>query len=227
MTTPNQQGPPPDLLARVAGDLRPVPAAAPLATRVLWWTPVGLVLFLGVPLYFGLRVDANVLGPWITWGASACQVALGIWMVWAGGRESAPGRRLPWRLSSAALILAASVIVFLTAVTFAVSPTVPPAALTYWRAGAFCFRGSLVVGAPLLFLAGWLLGRSLPGQPWVAGALFGGGAGLTADAGWRLVCPVSDPWHVLVGHGSAVVVLTIVGSVGAYWAARRRIGLGG
>jgi hypothetical protein len=93
--------------------------------------------------------------------------------------------------------------------------------MAYWRADTFCVRGSLAAGAPLLFLAGWWLGRSLPGQPWLAGALFGAGAGLTADAGWRLVCPVSDPWHVLVSHTGAVVVLATIGAVGAYLVARK------
>jgi hypothetical protein len=80
--------------------------------------------------------------------------------------------------------------------------------------------------------AGWVIACAvgavavnvaLPGQPWLAGALFGAGAGLTADASWRLVCPVSDVWHVVAGHGGAVLVLTAMGSVGAYVAARRRL----
>jgi hypothetical protein len=75
----------------------------------------------------------------------------------------------------------------------------------------------------LLFLAGWLLGRALPGQPWLAGALFGAGAGLTADASWRLVCRISDPWHVLAAHGGAIIVLAAVGAVAAYLAAARRM----
>jgi hypothetical protein len=147
-------------------------------------------------------------------------VALGIWLLWAGARESTPGRRLPVRVATLTLLAAGLVVLGVTALTFAVSPTTMPGSMRPWEIGAFCFRGSLVVGAPMLFLAGWLMGRALPGQPWLAGALFGGGAGLTADASWRLVCPISDPWHVLAGHGSAVLVLTIVGAAGAYLAAR-------
>ena len=222
MTSADQGRPPDDLVARIAADLRPVRPTGTPGRRVVWWAPLALAAAAGVPLVVGLRADAPALGPVVTWGASAAQLALGVWLVWAGGRESVAGRRLPMRVASVALVLAAALILVLTAVTFTLSPTTLPGSLTAWHAGSFCFRGSLVVGSPLLLLAGWLLGRALPGQPWLAGALFGGGAGLTADAGWRLVCPVSDPWHVLAAHGSAILVLTAVGSASAYLAARRR-----
>ena len=105
--------------------------------------------------------------------------------------------------------------------TFGIGPTslgrVLPAA-----AATVCFGGHIVLGAPVLFVAAALLGRALPGQPWLAGALFGAGAGLVADASWRLVCPISDPWHVLPAHGSAVLVLAAVGSLTGYVLARRR-----
>jgi hypothetical protein len=214
--------PPDALLSRIAGDLRPVRPLGTPSRRLIYWAPAGLFLFLAVPWLIGLRLDAPALGPFATWGASVAQVAFGIGLVWAGGRESVPSRRLPAAVATAGLLGAAALVAALSAITFSISPTTLPAALTAWHAGTFCFRGSLVVGAPLLFLAGWLLGRSLPGQPWLAGALFGGGSGLTADASWRLVCPVSDPWHVLTAHGGAVIVLTAIGALAAHFAARRR-----
>jgi hypothetical protein len=221
--TAGRSAPPDELLARIAADMRPVrPLASPLR-RVLMSVPVGLVVFLGLPLYVGLRADASTLGPLLTWGASAAQVSLGVWLLWAGAREARPGRRLSLRLNAAVLVATAAIVAGLTALTFAVSPTTLPGSLLPWSAGSFCYRGSLAVGAPQLFLAGWALGRALPGHPWLAGALFGAGAGLTADATWRLLCPVSDPWHVLVGHGGALVTLTLVGAVGAAVAARRRV----
>ncbi len=222
MTPPAAPTPPSSLLSRISGDLRPVQPLGTSGRRVAYWAPAGVALFVAVPLLSGLRFDASTLGPLATWGASAAQVGFGIWLVWAGGRESLPSRRLPTPLVSAGLLLAAAFVVSLTAITFSISPTELPATLTAWHAGTFCFRGSLIVGAPLLFLAGWLLGRSLPALPRLAGALFGGGAGLTVDAGWRLACPVSDPWHVLTGHGGAVLVLTAIGAMAAQIVARRR-----
>lgn len=117
--------------------------------------------------------------------------------MWAGATEGRPDRRLPTRLLGGALGAGAGFVFILTSLTYAVSPTTLGEALPPWRAGSFCFQGSVVAGAPLLFLAAGLLGRTLPGLPWLTGALFGAGAGMTADATWRLMCPVSDPWHVL------------------------------
>lgn len=221
MTPSGRTAPPDDLLARIAADLRPVRPLAPAFRRVLLVVPVGLAVFLGLPLYIGVRADAATLGPLLTWGASAAQVTLGVWLLWAGAREARPGQRLPMRLNASLLASAAAAAVALTTITFVMSPTTLSESLLPWRADTFCFRGSVTVGAPLLFLAGWLLGRALPGQPWLAGALFGAGAGLTADATWRLVCPVSDPWHVITGHGGAVLALTAIGALGAYVAAQR------
>jgi Negative regulator of sigma F len=214
--------PPPDLLARVQADLapvRPVSTTAGLGR----WLPLGLCLFVGLPLYVGVRGDAGRLGPWLTWGASVVQLAAALWFVWAGATESRPDRRLPTRLLGGALGAGAVLVVILTSLTYAVSPTTLGGGLLPWRAGSFCFQGSVVAGAPLLFLAAGLLGRTLPGLPWLTGALFGAGAGMTADATWRLICPVSDPWHVLTAHGSVVLALSALGALTAEVAARRRI----
>lgn len=213
--------PPPDLLARVEADLAPVRPAS-TARGVGRWLPLGLCVLIGLPLYVGLRSDADQIGPWLTWGLSAIQFAAGIWFIWAGATESRPDTRLPTRLLGGAFGSAAVLVMAVTSLTYAVSPTTLGEALPPWRAGSFCFQGSLVAGAPLLFLAGGLLGRTLPGLPWLTGALFGAGAGMTADATWRLMCPVSDPWHVLAAHGGAVLALGVLGALTGEIAARRR-----
>lgn len=45
-----------------------------------------------------------------------------------------------------------------------------------------------------------LAARAYPTRPVVAGALLGLGAGLMANAGWRLFCHFSEPAHVLSAH---------------------------
>lgn len=214
--------PPPDLLAQVQGDLAPVRPTS-TAAGVARWLPLAVCVFVGLPVYVGVRGDAGQLGPWLTWGASAVQFIAGIWFVWAAATESRPDRRLPTRRLSAALGLGALLVIVVTSLTYAVSPTMLGDALPPWRAGTFCFEGSVVAGAPLLFLAAALLGRTLPGLPWLTGALFGAGAGMTADATWRLMCPVSDPWHVLTAHGGAVLALGALGAATAELVARRRV----
>ncbi|MGE4221994.1 MAG: NrsF family protein [Vicinamibacterales bacterium] len=213
--------PPPDLLTRVEADLAPVRPASTVG-GVGRWLPLALAVLVGLPLYVGVRSDAQQLGPWLTWGVSAVQFMTGIWFVWAGATEGRPDRRLPTRLLGGALGAAAVLVIGVTSLTYAVSPTTLGEALPPWRAGTFCFQGSVFAAAPLLLLAGGLLGRTLPGLPWLTGALFGAGAGMTADATWRLMCPVSDPWHVLTAHGGAVLALGALGAIAAEVAARRR-----
>ncbi len=221
--TSNPIEPPADLMARVAADLEPVRPLGPGWRRAPVWLAAGLVLGVAAPFLVGVRADAIVLGPALTVGASMAQWMLGVWLLWAGAREARPGRRLPLRLTTVGLCAAALLIVALTAMTFTASPTTLGRLLP-GTAAMVCFGGHLLLGLPMLFIAGVLLGRALPGQPWLAGALFGAGAGLAADASWRLVCPISDPWHVLPTHGSAVLLLAAVGSATGYLAARRSFG---
>ena len=61
----------------------------------------------------------------------------------------------------------------------------------------------------------WLAARALPTRPALAGALYGLGAGLMADAGVRLFCWVSAPAHVLVAHGGAILCLAAAGALAA------------
>jgi hypothetical protein len=47
----------------------------------------------------------------------------------------------------------------------------------------------------------------------VAGALYGLGCGLIADAGLRLYCDYSAPLHVVLAHGGAVAGAMMAGSL--------------
>jgi len=40
-------------------------------------------------------------------------------------------------------------------------------------------------------------------------------------AGWRLVCPISTPWHVLTAHGGSVITITLLGALTAHFVAAR------
>jgi hypothetical protein len=33
------------------------------------------------------------------------------------------------------------------------------------------------------------------------------------NAGWRIACPVSTPWHALGAHGAAIVATAILGAL--------------
>ena len=64
---------------------------------------------------------------------------------------------------------------------------------------------------PAVVLANILAARAYPTRPRFAGALLGLGAGLMADAGWRLFCHYSEPAHVLSAHLGGVVVSMLIG----------------
>ena len=48
--------------------------------------------------------------------------------------------------------------------------------------------------------------RSSDASPIMWVALYGAGAGLISDGGWRIFCHISNPAHVLAAHGLAVGV---------------------
>ncbi len=75
---------------------------------------------------------------------------------------------------------------------------------------------------PVVALASILAARAYPTRPAVAGALLGLGAGLMADAGWRIFCHFSEPAHVLSAHLAAVVLSTMIGVLAALRLCDRR-----
>jgi hypothetical protein len=123
-----------------------------------------------------------------------------------------PGRSLRAR----ALLLTTGSIGGLSAVvtlrTWSVSPTTldpfSPVII-----GEICFVGTLATALPLLIGAAVLAHRAFSVRPWSSGALYGLGAGLGADAGWRLFCHFSDPAHVFPTHTGAVLTVAVLGMV--------------
>src|SRR5258708_39643147 len=82
-----------------------------------------------------------------------------------------------------------------------------------WIMGLGCGIGSTVAGGILVLVFSWLFRNSLATRPTVAGALYGAGAGLAINAGWRIACPVSTPWHALGAHGAAIIATVGLGAL--------------
>lgn len=213
--------PPRELRELIARDLRPVrPLASPwLRATVL--LPLALIVLAGIPWILGMRNDALTLGAGMSWGISALQVLAGIALVGLALEESVPGHALSARVLFTSIATAIVIIIVVTATTFAASPSVAPGPMrgTFFK---FCFRYSVLAGAPVVLAAGFLAARALPLRPWAAGALYGLGAGLITDAGWRLFCEVSAPGHVLAAHGAAILSLTLLGALAAEATERMR-----
>lgn len=195
---------------RLAADYHPVrPLAAPSA-RMLWLLPVATLALLAAPVVFDVRADAVRLGWLGLWGASGLQVVMGLALMVAALREAVPGRG--WTATASALWLAVPLafVVLVTLNSWQSSPALVRNG--WWFVGVLCFGGSFASGLPVVALASVLAARAYPTRPALAGALLGLGAGLVADAGWRVFCHFSEPAHVLSAHVGAVVMSMLAGS---------------
>lgn len=226
--------PPEALLRAIAEDFKPVkPSPRPLRLAVLT-VPHALVASSLVLLAIGIRGDSHMLGPLLTWGASAVQFALGIVLVWIAAHESTPAARLPKGTVYSVAVAALLVVIATTVSTFSISPlgstlrvagavrVLPP-----WIIDLGCGIGSTVMGGILVLLFTWLFRNSLPIRPTVAGALYGAGAGVAINAGWRIACPFPTLRHALGAHGAAIVATVILGALIGRFLGNRRFRIGG
>lgn len=205
---------PPALRDAVARDLHPVAPLPPPTRRAVVLVPLALVLLVASSALFGVRVDSPRLGLLLTWGASVLQMAFALVVMAAALREAVPGTLLPRHVLQLLLGAAVAGVLALTWLTWSVSPTTirPLAVVFVWQV---CVAGTYVSALPTLAVAAWLVRRAYPLRPWIAGALCGLGAGLLADAGWRLFCHYSDPSHVLGAHALAILLATLTGAAAA------------
>jgi hypothetical protein len=224
------------LMRAIAQDLRPVrPSPQPLRL-ILRMVPVALLVSSLILLAIGPRDDLRVLGPLLTWGASAVQFVLAIALVWIAAHESIPVGRLPRQIVYSAAVAASLVVVFISLLTFSTIPAsepllrVPPLVnemlrSSPWIMGFGCGIGSTLAGGILVLFFSWVFRNSLATPTMEAGALYGAGAGLAINAGWRIACPVSTPWHALGAHGAAIIATVILGAlIGRFLGNRRLLG---
>jgi hypothetical protein len=201
---------PAELRARAAADytaVRPLPAPA---IRALAVTPFAMLALLAAPSYFTVREDAATLGWLFTWGASLVQVTAGFMLIAAALRESVPGRS--WTPAQLALWIIAPLLLVI-GVTFAsASVSALPLGRGWWGVGVVCLGGSAAMALPIVALAGVLAMRAYPTRPVIAGLLAGLGAGLMADAGWRIFCHYGEPAHVLSAHLGGVLIAAAAGA---------------
>jgi hypothetical protein len=229
--------PPEALMRAIAQDLRPVrPSPRPLQLA-LRMVPHALLVSSVILLAIGPRHDAGILGPLLTWGASAAQFALSIAFVWIAAHESTPAGRLPKQIAYAAAGAAFLLVVLVTLQTFSTSPVnepllrVPPRVnellrASPWIMGFACGIGSTLAGGILVLLFSCVFRDSLATRPTAACALYGAGAGLAINAAWRIACPVSTPSHVLGSHGAALIATVILGALIGRFLGNRRLRLG-
>ena len=204
------------LLTEISRDLKPVRPRLVPSRLTLLLTPLALVASLSAVTLIGVRRDSAALGPFVMWGASIVQVGFGLMLVWTAARETTPAQRLPRSLVWSIIVTAWLVVVAVALWTYAVGPTSVLSDLAASKAGLVCGVGSGFVGASVVLAFAWFFRHSLAARPALAGAIYGAGAGITVNGGWRLACPISTPWHLLTAHAPAMVSTVALGAAVAH-----------
>src|SRR5579875_384269 len=222
------------LMRAIADDLKPVKPSPRPFRLALQTAPIALLISSLVLVSLGVRGDSRILGPLLTWGASAAQFALAIMLIWIAAHEGTPAGRLPRGTVYSALAATFLVVVGITVSTFSVSPVgstlrfAGAMRIPLWVMDLVCGVGSTVAGGILVFLFSRLFRNSLAIRPGVAGTLYGAGAGIAINAGWRIACPYSTLRHALGAHGAAIIATVLLGAlIGRFLGNRRSRGLGG
>ena len=204
----------------VERDLRPTRPLRPPLIRALVLTPIAVAIVLAIPGTHFFRSDMAAIGALKAWGFSFGQALAGLLIVAAALREAIPGRGLSRRAAIAILAVGLAMPFLLLAVT-ASAFDVGPAPGQEFEEGLGCFRVSAISAIPALLAAAWLAARAFPMRPALAGALYGLGCGLIADAGLRLFCEYTVPSHVVFAHGGGIIAAIMVGAVVATVVHRR------
>lgn len=201
---------PPALRAAVASDLRPVrPLASPArrALALLAWAAVAALLVLALR---GLRPDAAEIGVLLTWGVVLAEVAAGAGLVALALSEAVPARGPGRGAALLALGGAAALFVALAAVTRGASRgmEVEDPLVSF---GPPCAGLQGFIGLTAFAVAALLVLRAAPLRARLAGLLAGAGTGFLAEGVYHLDCPITHLSHVLVWHGSAILLLALLG----------------
>lgn len=196
--------------AAITRDLRPVRPLWSPARRALLIAPLALATLVAIPSFYFFRSDLAALGFFRAWGLSLLESFIGLVVVSLALVESIPGRTLSSRALAATFLVGLAtplVLVAINAESFSIGG--PPG--SGWSDGVACFRTSALGAVPALLVAAVLVARAFPLRPGIAGALYGLGCGVIADAGLRLFCDFTVPSHVLGAHGGAVAAALACG----------------
>jgi hypothetical protein len=203
-------GIPHELRARLSADYAPVKVLPPPFARMLWLVPLAMLAVSAAPIVFDVR-DSARLGWLGLWGASSLQVVIGLALVVAALREAVPGRGWSGRLIALWIAVPLVVVTAVTINSWVASPVL--LRRDWWQIGLTCFGSAAASALPIVAMASVLAARAYATRPALAGALLGLGAGVIADAGWRLFCHFSEPAHVLSAHLGAVLMSMLIGAL--------------
>jgi hypothetical protein len=211
----NESDIPASLLDHVRADLQPVTPLASPSRRLLGLVPLALILFFGLPMYWGWRANFALLPGWASWGLSALESLGGAALLALAFRQAMPGlavrARWIWLALASGSLLFASV----SMTTAYVLPTLLQEPSSWSRLAWECVFMELPFAIPSLAISAWLVARALPTRPALTGAAYGLATGLMTDAGMRLFCAIDQPFHVFAAHGGIILFGAIGGALTA------------
>jgi hypothetical protein len=208
----------PDALREAVGDeLQPVRPLSPAWQRTLVVATLATTVAVIAIGTVAFRFDLGQIPMWLSWGCSALELLVGIFIVGLALREAVPGSAIPtgalWTAVSTGLVL--QIVVGLA--TWMHSPGMQ-AGDGFLAHGIGCMTHDAARVLPIFAVTAWLVFRALPLRAPVAGLLGGVGAAMAGDAITHLLCPMSDMRHVLVWHTGAILGFMALGwAVGYAW----------
>ncbi|MFL6548032.1 MAG: NrsF family protein [Povalibacter sp.] len=197
---------PASLLSQVRADLEPVTPLASPSRRLLALVPLALILFFGPPMFWGWRINLELLPSWTSWGLSALESLAGVALMALALREAVPGLAVRVRWMWLAFAGGAFLFTSVSLTTAHVLPTPIGDAGAWTRLAWECVFMELPFALPSLAISAWLVGRALPTRPAFTGAAYGFAIGLMTDAGMRLFCRIDEPFHVFAAHGGVILL---------------------
>lgn len=188
--------------------------------RPIWRFRPGIVALGVATLGFGVGVvalrslfglpESSGAAEWLwLWGPSLLTVAFAAVLIGLALRTVVPGQH-PTPLSLAGWSALCLVLhLGITVATYGHHPTSLPEGTGHLTLR--CLGVELCLAVPIAALLVWLGRRGLSSRLSTFGALGALGTALVADAAWRMVCPYTDPAHVLVSHSPALPVVALFG----------------
>ncbi len=208
----------PDALREAIGqDLRSVRPLSPAWQRTLVVATIATGVAAIAIGTMALRFDLGQIPLWLSWGCSALELLLGVFIVGLALREAVPGSATPAGALGTAVVTAFVLQIVVGLATWMHSPGIR--AENNWLShGVGCMTHDAVRVLPIFVVTAWLVFRALPLRAPVAGLLGGVGAAIAGDAITHLLCPMSDMRHVLVWHTGAILGFMALGwAVGVVW----------
>ncbi len=165
----------------------------------------------------GIRHDAAQLGPLWLVVPSLFELAAAFIVIGLGIREAIPGSVGHRAMVGISLVAACTIQLTVAALTAYRSP-LGHAPHSTSREVLWCLTAVTLIALPTLAIGFRVLASGLPSRPGRGGLYIGIGAGLVADAIWRLYCPLGHFEHIARAHLSGLALaIGIGGAIGLLW----------